>query len=160
MGEFLVERSVLVDAGLEAVWSAVTDVAGWPEWKPFMRKASIAGGYDSLTCGSRIKMSVMIGGPASLPLNVTVTEFRRPNLLAWEGGAKGLFHAVHGFEFVDQGGKTLVTSREKFTGVLVPLAKLIVSGEDLENLHEQWVAAIKKRVEGKEEPAPADDHGH
>jgi hypothetical protein len=161
MGEMRVEKSIEVEASAAEIWEAVIDVRSWPSWKPFVTKARIAGGYDSVTCGVKIKMSLMVGGPASVPLTVKVVEFEKPSRFAWEGGVKGLVHAVHGFEFQERGGKTRVTSRETFTGALVPLVKLMVTEEDFHKLHEDWVKAIKKRVEQKpeaEEPSPG--HGH
>ncbi|HUT52072.1 MAG TPA: SRPBCC domain-containing protein [bacterium] len=161
MAELKVEKSIEVEAPAVEVWDAMMDVKSWPQWKPFMPKASLAGGYESVTCGTKIKMSVMIGGPASVPLKVSVVDFQKPGRLAWEGGVKGVFHAIHSFDFKDKGGKTLVTSREIFTGALLPVVKLMVTEDDLNKLHEDWVKAIKKRVENKpeaEEPAAA--HGH
>jgi hypothetical protein len=161
MAELTVEKSIEVEAPAAEVWNAMMDVKSWPQWKPFMTKASVAGGYQSVTCGTKIKMSVMIGGPASVPLKVTVVDFQKPSRLAWEGGVKGIFHAIHSFDLVDQGGKTRVTSRETFTGALLPAVKLIVTEDDLNRLHEEWVKAIKKHVENKPEPAePAAGHGH
>lgn len=160
MAEFTVERSVEVEAPVEAVWDLMMDVKSWPEWKPFMTKASIAGGYDSLSNGSKIRMSVMAGGPAAAPLSATVIEFNRPHRLAWEGGVKGLVHAVHSFDFRDKGGKTLVVSRETFSGALLWLINLMVTREDLEVLHEKWVAAIKQKLEGKPQQAGPAGHGH
>jgi hypothetical protein len=161
MAQLSVERKMEVKAPAAKIWEQLMDVASWPEWKPFVPKARIASGYDSLTCGAKLKMSIVFGGAASIPLSVTISEFDKPSRLAWEGGAKGLFHAVHGFELKDQGGSTLVTSREDFSGVLLPVVNLIVTKEDLEKLHEQWLLAIKKRMEGEpEQEADASDHGH
>lgn len=162
MAEMMVEKSLEVDASPDQIWEAMMDVKSWPEWKPFMTKARFGSGYESVTCGAKIKMSLMVGGPAVVPLSVEVCEFDKPSRLAWQGGVQGLFHAVHGFELQDKGGKTRVVSHEKFTGILVPLVKLIISSEDFENLHQEWLLAIKRRVEKKdapeEEAAPAHSH--
>jgi hypothetical protein len=147
MGKMFVEKSIEVNAPVREVWDRVLEVSTWPEWKPFIRKASIGGGYDSLSNGSSLKFSLFTGGPAAVPLSVKITEFDIPNRLAWEGGVRGLVHAVHSFEFKDVQGKTLVISREEFTGGLLWAMKLMMSQQDLEKLHEQWVQAIKQRVE-------------
>jgi len=146
MGEIVVEKSLEVEAPALAIWEEMMKVSSWPEWKPFMKKAGVSG-YDSLTCGAKIKMSVMVGGSASVPLSATVIEFNRPERLVWEGGVKGLFHAVHSFDFKSMGDKTRVTSREEFNGVLTGVVQLMVTKDDLERLHEQWLIAIKKRME-------------
>lgn len=161
MKEFVVEKSTEVKAVPQAIWEAMMNVEEWPKWKPFVSKARIASDYHSLSIGSRIKMSLMAGGPAAMPLTTTVSDFARPSRLAWTGGAHGLFYAEHSFNFVDLGnGSTRVTSRERFTGALLPLVLRIVTPEHLDDLHTQWVQAIKEKMEGKSEPAPDAGHGH
>jgi hypothetical protein len=157
MSEFRVEKSAEVNAPLDKIWEEIIKVGEWPKWKPFVTKASIAGGYEALTNGSTFKMSLKVGGPAAVPLSAKITEFDRPRSLKWGGGVKGLLTAEHGFRFEEQGGKVKVTSWEHFSGALLGFVLLMVSKEDLEKLHEDWVAAIKARFEGK--PAEA-DHGH
>jgi hypothetical protein len=161
MAELIVEKELEVEAPARDIWEAMMDVSAWPEWKPFITKASIGSGYGSLTSGARIRMSVMVGGPASVPLSARVTEFDKPSRLAWEGGVKGLFHAMHSFDFEDRGAKTRVVSKEIFSGLLLPVVKLMVTEGDLEKLHERWLEAIKDRMEKKEEAATEPDaHGH
>jgi len=152
MGEIAVERSLEVAAPAPAIWEEMMKVESWPEWKPFVQKAKIASGYEALSCGSKIKMRLMIGGPAALPLSVTVTEFNRPERLAWEAGVKGLLYGEHSFSFKSMGKTTRVTSQEVFKGPLTALLKLMITREDLERLHMQWLEAIKQRMErqGKE----------
>ena len=159
MPQYEVEKSIEVEAPPDKVWEELIDVKKWPEWKSFVPKTRVCEGYECVTTGAKIKMSLEVGGPASVPLSVRITEFKRPGLLAWEGGLKGVFHAVHSFELKDLSGKTRLTSKEVFTGALLPLVRLIVTEQDLEELHEKWVKAVKKRVEGGEEgPEPVAAH--
>ena len=146
MGEIIVEKSMEVAATPQAIWDEVVKVSTWPEWKPIIKKASISG-YDSLSTGAKIKFTATVGGPASVPLSATITEFDKPGRLAWTGGVPGVFHAVHSFDFKDMGKTTQVTTREVFTGILTGAVQLMVSKEDLENLHQQWLDAIKKKEE-------------
>ncbi len=147
MGEIKVENSAEVRAPAEKVWEQLTNVNSWPEWKPFMKRAKIASGYKSISCGSKIKMGIMMAGPASVPLAVEVTEFDKPKRLAWEGGVAGLLHAVHSFDIEDRGGSCVVTSSEVFKGLLTSALLLLVTEKDLEKLHQDWVTAIKNRLE-------------
>jgi hypothetical protein len=160
MGRFVVEKSVEVNAPAGAVWEQMVAVLRWPEWKPFIQKARIGGGYESLTNGSTLKFSILIGGPAAIPLSVKVTEFNIPSRLAWSGGVPGLFFATHSFDFQEKQGQTVVTSREEFSGALLGLVKLMLSEEDFEKLHQEWVQAIKKRLEKGVDPAPEAEHPH
>jgi len=156
MKELIVEKAAEVRAPAAAIWEQMMAVKEWPSWQPFITKARIASDYENLSCGSRIRFSLMAGGPASLPLTAAVTEFDRPRRLAWTGGLHGWFYAEHSFDFEDQGGGvTRVVSRERFTGHLLPLVLLVVPPADLEELHLKWVQAIKERMEGKPEAPPA-----
>ncbi|MFO8057064.1 MAG: SRPBCC domain-containing protein [bacterium] len=148
MGEFVVEKSVDVEAPVREVWKEMIAVQEWPSWKPFMQKASIGGGYETLTNGSVIWMLLKMAGPVGTPLRVRVNRFEMPRRLGWEGGINNLVRAEHTFTFEEKGGKTRITSREDFQGYLLWFFFLFVTREDLENLHQNWLAAIKARVEG------------
>lgn len=159
MGEFTVEKSIEFEASLNQLWDDLLKVKEWPKWKPFIQAASIKGGYEAITNGSKFTMNVKIGGPAALPLTCTVNAFDRPKKLGWEGGVKGLFHADHSFEFEEVGTKVRVTTRETFSGILTGLVGLMVPRSDLEKLHEDWLAAIKRHATGETE-APAEPVHH
>ncbi len=148
MGEIIVEKSMEVKAGPEAIWDEIVKVDTWPEWKPFIKKAGISGS-DSLANGTKFKMTISAGGPLPVPLAATIKEFNKPGRLAWGGGVPGIFHAIHSFDFKDMGQTTMVTTREEFKGISTGLLLLVVGREDLEKLHQQWLDAIKKRVEQK-----------
>ena len=63
------------------------------------------------------------------------------------GNRQGITVSVHRFIFEPGGSKTLVTSREEFTGALVGLMLKIVKEKDLFSLHDNWLAAVRKRAE-------------
>ena len=156
MKEHIVEKSIEVKASPQAIWDAVVAVNDWPSWKPFVTKSRIASERQALDIGTHFKMSLMLGGPAAVPMTAAISDFRPPSRLAWTGGAPGVFYAEHSFDFEDLGnGVTRVVSRERFTGFLLPLILRIVTREDLESLHAQWVSAIKEKMEGKSEPVAA-----
>jgi len=160
MAEFTVSASEVIDAKPAEVWEKLMDVKSWPEWKPFIKYTKIKSGYENMSCGTVLKMGIRPSGVASVPVTVTVSEFNRPARLAWEGGVKGLVHACHSFDLEDKGGKTKITSSETFAGALVPVVKLLVTLEDFEKLHQDWVKAVKERLEGKSEEPAEEDHGH
>lgn len=146
MGEIIVEKSMEVNATPQAIWDEMVKIDTWPEWKPFIKKAG-ASGYECLANGVKFKMTIQVGGPAAVPLSATISEFDQPGRLVWEGGVKGIFHAVHSFDFKESGDKTLVVTREEFKGALTGILNLMVGRDDLEALHQKWLEAIKKRVE-------------
>lgn len=159
MADYVVEKSIEVDAPLGDVWDEMMDVSEWAEWKPFLEYARVSGAYDSLSNGSTLKMGMMFGGPVSLPIKVQVTRFDIHQGLTWAGGVPGLIHAVHSFDFKESGGKTVVTSRETLSGRLLWVLDLLAPREQFEELHEKWLKAIKDRMEAEDE-APAEDHAH
>jgi hypothetical protein len=160
MGQLVVEKSLEVEASARVIWDRMMEVSEWPSWKPFIKKAGVAGGYKTISNGSKITFSALVGGPVAIPLSAKVTEFSAPSRLAWEGGIPGVFHAVHSFDFKEVGGKTVVTSREVFSGFLLGAVSLMVSEDDLLKLHEQWVQAIKKKVEDKPGAEPEPEPAH
>ena len=145
MGQVVVEKSMEISAPAQAIWEELVKVNSWPDYKPFVKKASTVGG--PLSAGSRLKMTLLMGGPAAVPLTVTISEFVPGKRLAWTGGVKGVVSAVHSFDLEESGGKTKVTSREEFQGALLWVMLLMVTRADLENLHQQWVLALKNRME-------------
>ena len=148
MEEYVVEKSVYVDAPVRKVWDEMMAVEAWPAWKPFIQKVKLGGGDETLANGTVIWMMLQMAGPVGAPLRVRVNNFDMPRSLGWEGGIDNLVHAEHTFTFEDKGGKTKVTSREAFQGHLLKFFFLMVTREDLEKLHEKWVGSIKSRVEG------------
>jgi len=161
MAEFTIEKSLEIEATAAEIWDQLVDVKSWPSWKPFIKKASVRGGYETVSSGSGINFSLLLGvGAASAPLRVTVVEFDPRKSLAWEGGVRGLVHAIHGFELEERMGKTVVTSRETFSGALLSIVNLLVPREEMEQLHVDWLEAIKDRVAPQKQEEKTDEaHG-
>lgn len=143
MGNLSVELSVEVDATCEDVWRWMSEVDKWSEWIPFIIYASYIKG-SNMEKGARFKFKPSIK-PFSITLKATVTESVSPHLLTWEGKLP-LLKACHTFEFISVGNsKTKVISREKFTGAGVFFFKLFFPREKLEQLHSDWLKAIKEK---------------
>lgn len=152
MGEFTVEKSIEVQAPAGAIWEELIKVKEWPKWKPFIKKTSLGSGAEKLSLGAKMKMNLALAGKPAAPLSVTISAFEANRYLAWSGGVKGLLSAVHSFKLEEQGPATKVITREEFKGVLLGLVSFVVKPADLEKLHEQWLLAIKQRMESRTSP--------
>lgn len=146
MGRYSLERSLEIKAPVERIWDELLDVRSWPGWKPFISKVRFDG--DKLKIGVKFTMNIAVKGPA-VPVTCKVCGFDEHRSIAWTGGIPGVTVSVHSFIFEPGGSKTLVTSREEFTGALVGLMLKIVKEKDLFSLHDNWLEAVRKRMESK-----------
>jgi hypothetical protein len=135
-----------IAASPEAVWAILTNFAAFPQWNPFIKEAS-----GEQKVGGKLRVRVVPPGGKGMVFKPTVLAFETNRELRWLGrlGIPGLFDGEHGFtlEPID-GGRTRLTQREVFTGVLVPLfARSLDDGTkkgfDAMNL------ALKERAEKK-----------
>ena len=145
MGAYQLERTREIQAPAGEIWDQLLEVKRWPEWKPFIPGTSGAEKIRGL--GDRFRMTIRVKKPFAFPVAVTVCEFDPPRRVAWTGGIPGLVISVHRFLLEDRGASTRVISREEFSGALVGLMLRIVTPQDLEKLHDQWLLAIQRRME-------------
>ena len=143
--KYRVERALEIAAPPAAVWDQITAVRTWPEWKPFIARTVLE--EDRLSLGSRFKMHIRVKGSFAAPVSVRVCDWQPLRRIAWTGGIPGVSMSVHSFMLEAKDGRTLLTSREEFSGALVWLMLRLVTPADLESLHDRWLLAIKNRVE-------------
>lgn len=133
-----VEYSIEVQAKAEKLWEILTDVESWPSWQgtPFVKL--------SKPCRI-IKGSTFVAVLGGSTWHLVVTKAERPHKIVWEGRCLGL-KGVHEWEFVEDKGKTKVTTRETMTGwmlfIIYPITKKRLSHTD-----EKWLADFKLRAE-------------
>jgi hypothetical protein len=120
-----ISATIEIDASPHAVWQTLTDLAGYPSWNPFLRKAA-----GQVTVGQRLTLQAH-------PVNGRPMTFR-PRVLAvtparewrWIGRllAPGLFDGEHSFTLspTPAGGTRLVQA-EQFTGVFVPFTRQLIN---------------------------------
>lgn len=147
MAEVKVDMSIEADATPETLWKWMADIPAWPGWKPFIISSSYVKGKN-LETGSVVKFKPKAGA-ISISLKATIVESTPPKRLAWEGGFPGL-HAVHSFDFEDiGGGRTKITTKERFYGPAVFIFKLVFPPAKLEQMHRDWLDAFKNRAAKK-----------
>ena len=105
------ERSAVVEAPRERVWSVLTDIDSWPQWQKSVSRARLEGALEP---GSTFRWKAGISMVSSL----RVVE--APHRVAWEGRAHGIY-ARHFWTLESNDGRTIVATAESFEGGLVRL---------------------------------------
>jgi hypothetical protein len=135
-----------IAASPEAVWSILTDFAAFPEWNPFIREAS-----GEQKVGGKLRIRVVPSGGNGMVFKPTVLAHEPNRELRWVGRLPipGLFEGEHGFILEPIGnGRTRLTQREVFTGLLVPLLTRSLDGGTKKGF-EAMNLALKERAEKK-----------
>ena len=113
-----VERDV--HAGIDRLWSVLTDPRDWPRWTASMREVRLLD--DGLAPGSRVR----IVQPRLPPMVWTVTEFVPERELTWAASAAGV--VTTGTHSLGPGpdGTTRLRLGLEQRGVLAPLVRALV----------------------------------
>ena len=122
-----------------AIWSILTDAYRFPDWEPnvFLIDGTIALG-ETITVHTRL---------SERAFPVRVSEFVPGEQMVWSSGMPlGLFKGARTFTLEPlDGGRTRVTTREVFGGLLLPLIGRTIP--DLQPSFDQFVEALKARAE-------------
>jgi hypothetical protein len=107
-----------IQASAERVWELLTDFASYPQWNPFIRRAS-----GTARPGERLEVFIQPPGARGMTFrpNVLIAEPNRE--LRWLGHflIPGLFDGEHIFTIEPLGTQRVrLVQREIFTGWLVP----------------------------------------
>lgn len=137
-----ITTSIIIHAGIEHVWSALTDFASFPNWNPFI--TSINGKAEE---GARI--TVRIHPPQSKPMTFkpVVLSCLAHKELRWKGKllVGGLFDGEHIFELSENtADTTLFIQRELFSGILVGMMNLENTRKGFEAMNRQLKALVEK----------------
>ncbi len=109
----VVEKSILINAGLEKVWNTFTDLTCWREWNTVIR--DVSSDEACISSGCRLFCNFR---PFHFPLNVRIEikDVKPGKSISWYAKKLGLA-AEHLFDFQATEKGVLVTSRETFWGV-------------------------------------------
>ena len=142
------QAEIEVQASAERVWEVLTDFAAYPEWNPFIVKAS-----GEPVPGARLELHMRLAGRRPTTLRPEVLDADPGRTLRWLGRllVPGLFDGEHRFTIQPTGpGRVRVTQHEVFRGVLTPLVLAMIAKPTLESFH-RMNDALKARAE---QPAP------
>ena len=142
---------IRIDAPVEVVWDALTDVRNYRRWNRFTPQAR-----TSFRIGSSVRLRVRMG-PANFRITETVCAFEKPRLIAWRKifGARQLLLAVREqhLEPLD-GSSCQYHNSDRLTGILAPFVLLCFGGymrrgfdevgKGLKRYAEGWHAVMRK----------------
>jgi hypothetical protein len=143
------QAEVEVQASAERVWEVLTDFAAYPQWNPFIVKAS-----GEPVPGTRLELHMHLVGRRTTVLRPEVLDADPGRTFHWLGRllVPGLFDGEHRFTIQPTGpGRVRVTQHEEFRGLLAPLLLAMIAKSTLESFH-RMNQALKARAE---QPAPA-----
>ncbi|MDP3104258.1 MAG: SRPBCC domain-containing protein [Candidatus Methanoperedens sp.] len=127
------------------IWHLLTDFASYPQWNPFIRRAS-----GELREGAQLEVYLQPSGARGMTFRPRVLRAEPDRELRWLGHflIPGLFDGEHIFtiEPLEAEGVRFV-QREIFTGLLVPLFMRWME-KDTRRGFEEMNRALKLRAEG------------
>ena len=136
-------REILINSSPENVWALITDFKSFPDWNPFIRAAS-----GDIKVGARLKIFIQPSGSRGMTFKPVVQKVEPNRELRWLGRLflPWLFDGEHAL-IIEPSEESYVrfTQREKFTGLLVPFARSLLSGTA--RGFEEMNHALKQRAE-------------
>lgn len=132
-----------IGAAPETVWTILTDLAGYPDWNPFITSSE-----GTIAVGGRLINRLEPPGGRAITIKPTVTEVDNGRAFEWLGRLVMplLFDGRHRFELVPNGDGTRLIHSEHFTGLLVPFAKKSLDTKTVAGF-EAMNTALKVRAE-------------
>ena len=138
------QASIEIGTSAERAWEVLTDFAAYPDWNPFITRAS-----GTASPSERLRLRMQPPGGRGATLRPTVLEADPGRRLRWLGHLllPGLFDGDHSFTIKPLGGRRVrVIQQEQFRGILVPLAARSFDRHTLPGL-QQLNQALKRRAE-------------
>ncbi len=122
-----IRTKIEIAATPERVWSILIDFIGYPQWNPFIR--SIKGVVKT---GERLAVFIQPTGSKGMTFRPAVLVAQPNQELRWLGHflLPGIFAGEHYFQIEPiSPGRVRFIQGEKFSGILVALAKSKLEGE-------------------------------
>ena len=139
-----ISSEIEIEASAERVWQHLTDFESFPEWNPFIRKAS-----GEIKVGERIEVFLQLPEGKGMTFRPKLLKVERNRELRWLGrlGIPRLFDGEHIFIIEQLGeGRVRFVQREKFKGFLAPLFLAMIKSSTLLGF-EEMNKVLKERAE-------------
>ena len=132
--------TIVIDAPAEAVWSLLTDAAGYPAWNSTVDKID-----GRIARGENVTVHAKASPGRTFPLRVSV--FDAPSRMVWTGGLPlGLFTGTRIFTLTPApSGGVVFSMQERFTGLMAGL--ITRSIPDLQPAFDACAADLKRAAE-------------
>lgn len=137
-------NEIEINASPERVWQLLTDFASFPEWNPFIRRAS-----GEPIKGAQLEVYLQPSGAKGMTFRPKVLKAEPNRELRWLGHLliPGLFDGEHIFTIeLLEAGRVRFVQHEIFTGLLVPLLARSLDKETRRGFEEMNLA-LKLRAE-------------
>jgi hypothetical protein len=135
--------SIDIDAPADLVWRVVTDLDRYPEWNPFIVRAS-----GEQRVGERLHVTIRAPGTRAVTFRPRILQLQPGRLLRWKGQlwVPGLFDGRHALVVEElPGGRSRFTTHEDVSGILLPfLGKVMRASQEG---FEQMAQALRRRAE-------------
>lgn len=136
---------ISITAPPNRIWHLLTDFSIYPQWNPFIRRAS-----GELRKGAQLEVYLQPSGAKGMTFRPRVLKAEPDRELRWLGHflIPGLFDGEHIFTIEPlEAGRVRFVQREIFTGLLVPLFMRWMV-KDTRRGFEEMNRALKVRAEG------------
>lgn len=120
-----IDTRTTIAAPPSSVWTTLIDTAAYVDWNPFVR--SLDG--DVTVVGSRLRLTLLPPGRSPMRIRPRVVTHDAGRRFAWLGrlGVPGLLDGRHTFEVEPHGEGSILHQRERFTGLLVPVVRSLLT---------------------------------
>lgn len=136
-----IAETIEINAGIEKVWNAFTDLTCWEEWNTVLR--DIATESRSIKEGNKFSCSLRF---FSVPLffEPEIKEVAPRQKVVWKGKKYGI-SSLHEFIFTEKDRRVLVRSRETFSGPI--LSEVLLPRREIRRLTRELLQDLKKASE-------------
>ncbi len=113
-----IHDDIMIHASDERVWQILTDYSHYPDWNPYIRRAS-----GELKSGAQLNVRLQPSGTAPTDLQTTIVTLESKRKFCWLGHIliPGLLDGQHCFTITPLGANTVrLTQSEAFSGLLIP----------------------------------------
>jgi len=140
--------SVLVNAPIERVWTAISDAARWPEWADVCTSVWDSPDEDSeWKSGHKFGFTLKMAGK-NVPFSVTVNRVETGNLIEWKS-TKFTIIAVRTISIELDNDRCTVTDSKHFSSYLLPI-RLAYPRKVIRRMTESWLSNLKQEAEKSE----------
>lgn len=121
----IITTNLAIDAPVDVVWQALTQLDGYRRWNPFITAA-----VGNLRIGDRLDLTIQPPGARAMNFQPWVTAVEEHRYIEWLGrlGMPGVFDGRHSFTLTHVAtGRTLLQQSETFSGALIPFSGSILT---------------------------------
>ncbi len=138
-----ISTSVDIEAAASIVWGMIADLDRYPEWNPFVIKAS-----GALDAGRRISVTLAPPGGRAMRIRPRLLAVTPERELRWRGSllVPGLFDGEHVFRLESTRTGVRLHHFETFSGALVPVLWRLIEAPTRAGF-EAMNRALKARAE-------------